>query len=368
MRADLYDVQWTQGRKLASVSNGKSIQYSYDHTGARVKKVVAGTTTEYRMAGSLIVTEKTGNDIIWYHYDSAGNLFVVNIGGTRYYYLRNIQNDVIGLIDENGNQVVEYKYDSWGNTVSITGTLAETVGKKNPFRYRGYYLDAETGMYYVSSRYYDPEIRRWISPDRVDVLTAKPRALTDKNLFAYCDNNPVVRIDHRGQFWDTVFDIISLGASVVEVCVNPTDPWAWAGLAGDAIDLIPFVTGVGEATRAVKAIDKVEDTIQVAKAVDFSADAADLVKTLDRSSGYTKSSLSIGRKIHKGYKASKEFDPFWKEYRTPIGIRPDYVDLRNKIIYELKPMNPRNARRGIRQLRRYNKALGGGYRMRLELY
>ena len=88
-----------------------------------------------------------------------------------------------------------------------------------------------------------------------------------------------MRIDHRGQFWDTVFDIISLGASVVEVCVNPTDPWAWAGLAGDAIDLIPFVTGVGEATRAVKAIDKVEDTIQVAKAVDFSADAADLVKT-----------------------------------------------------------------------------------------
>ena len=95
---------WTQGRKLASVSNGKSIQYSYDHTGARVKKAVAGTTTEYRMAGSLIVTEKTGNDIIWYHYDSAGNLFAVNIGGTRYYYLRNVQNDVTGLIDGNRSE------------------------------------------------------------------------------------------------------------------------------------------------------------------------------------------------------------------------------------------------------------------------
>ena len=90
-------------------------------------------------------------------------------------------------------------------------------------------------------------------------------ALTDKNLYAYCDNNPVVRVDHGGQFWETVFDVISLGASVVDVCVNPTDPWAWAGLAGDAIDLIPFVTGVGEVTRAVKTTNKVVDKLDNAK-------------------------------------------------------------------------------------------------------
>ena len=75
-------------------------------------------------------------------------------------------------------------------------------------------------------------------------------------LFSYCDNNPVVRVDHGGQFWETVFDVISLGASIIEVCVNPTDTWAWTGLAGDAVDLIPFVTGVGEVTRAVKTVDK----------------------------------------------------------------------------------------------------------------
>jgi len=103
-------------------------------------------------------------------------------------------------------------------------------------------------------------------------------ALTDKNLFAYCDNNPVVRKDSGGAFWETVFDVISLGASIVEVCVNPADPWAWAGLAGDAIDLIPFVTGVGEVTRTVKTavnvVEKADDVYDAAKVVDNISDTA----------------------------------------------------------------------------------------------
>ena len=187
-------------------------------------------------------------------------------------------------------------------------------------------------------------------------------------MFAYCGNNPVTRNDSCGQFWDTVFDIISLGASIVEVCANPADPWAWAGLAGDAIDLIPFVTGVGEITRAVKTVDKVADTIQIAKAVDFTDDAADLIKTLDRSSGFTKSSASLGKRIHEGYKVGDGFNPKFKESRKIKGVRPDYIDFDNKIIYELKPMNPRSVRSGVRQLQKYNKAFGGGFTLRLELY
>ena len=131
-----------------------------------------------------------------------------------------------------------------GNVVTSTDNSAGW----NTLLYRGYVYDRETGLYYVSSRYYDPEIGRMISPDSAEILMASPSALTDKNLYAYCDNNPVVRVDYGGQLWETVFDVISLGASIVEVCVNPTDPWAWAGLAGDAIDLIPFVTVVGEVT------------------------------------------------------------------------------------------------------------------------
>ena len=76
-----------------------------------------------------------------------------------------LQNDVIALIDDAGETVVEYKYNSWGKILSITGSKAGTIGKTNPFRYRGYYYDEETGMYYLKNRYYDPEIRRFISAD-----------------------------------------------------------------------------------------------------------------------------------------------------------------------------------------------------------
>ena len=269
---------WTQGRKLSAISNGKSIRYYYDHTGARVKKVVDGVTTEYRMAGSLIVSERAGDETIWYQYDSAARLVAMMIGGARYNYVRNVQNDIIGLIDSAGKRVVSYKYDSWGKTISITGTLAATIGKKNPFRYRGYYFDAESGMYYLQSRYYDPEIRRFVSADNVGFLSANSAGLKQKNLYAYCENNPVVRLDNGGQFWETIFDVISLGASIVEVCENPIDPWAWAGLVGDTIDLIPCVTGVGEATRAVKttikAVDKSTDVVEAAKTLYKTADIA----------------------------------------------------------------------------------------------
>ncbi len=319
------------------------------------------------MDGDRILQETDGVTTLTYYYGANG-VIGFHYNGTDYYYRKNLQGDVIAIYTAVGVLVAEYQYDAWGKVLNIINHNGSNIGSINPFRYRSYYFDQETGLYYVSSRYYDPEVGRFISPDTTDILTATPMGLTDKNLFAYCDNNPVVRVDRGGQFWETVFDVISLGASIVEVCINPTDPWAWAGLAGDAIDLIPFVTGVGEVTRAVKTIDKVADTVQIAKAVDFTDDAADMVKTLDRSSGFTKSTASAGRKIHDGYKVGDGFNLDWKEYKNIKGIRPDYVDFDNKIIYELKPMNPRSARNGIRQLQRYNRVLGGGYTMRLELY
>ncbi len=361
---------WQRGRQLASITTtGGTSAYTYDESGMRLSKTVnGGTTAYYVLDGTLYGQQNADGKRLLFMYDEQGMAYGFTYDGTAYYYVLNMQGDVTGILDGSGTQVVSYTYDPWGKPLTTTGSLADTIGAYNPLRYRGYYYDAETGFYYVSSRYYDPEIGRWINADVTDVLTAAPMGVTHKNLFAYCDNNPVARVDCGGYFWDTVFDVISLGVSIVEVCVNPTDPWAWAGLAGDAIDLIPFVTGVGEVTRAAKTIDKVANTVQIAKAVDFTEDAADLVKTLDRSSGFTKSTASAGRKIHDGYKVGDRFNPDWKEYKDIKGIRPDYVDFDNKIIYELKPMNPWSVRRGIRQLKKYNKALGGGYTMRLELY
>ena len=165
-----------------------------------MKKVVDGVTTEYRMAGSLLVSERTGDETIWYQYDSAASPVAMIIGGTRYNYVGNAQNDIVGLIDSTGKRVVSYKYDSWGKVVSITGTLAATVGQKNPFRYRGYYFDAESGMYYLQSRYYDPEIRRFISADDVNVLDEELENLMQYNLTIYCMNDPINRCDANGDW------------------------------------------------------------------------------------------------------------------------------------------------------------------------
>lgn len=302
---------WTQGRKLSAINNGKNIRYYYDHTGTRVKKVVDGVTTEYRMAGSLLVSERTGDETIWYQYDSAASLVAMIIGGTRYNYVRNAQNDIIGLLDSTGKRVVSYKYNSWGKTVSITGTLAATVGQKNPFRYRGYYFDAESGMYYLQSRYYDPEIRRFISADDYGLLSAS-NTVYDKNLYAYGDGNPIIRLDASGRIWETIFDIVSLGDSIWQTVMEPADPWNWIGLVGDTIDLIPVVTGVGEAVRAVKTIDRIDT-------------AADTVSTVRKG-------WKVGDDITTVTKAGKS--PAWstvksRYWKNEAYYRPDQYSLRN---------------------------------------
>lgn len=123
-------------------------------------------------------------------------------------------------------------------------------------------------MYYLKSRYYDPELRRFISADDQEVLTASPEIPADKNLFAYCDGNPLIRVDRGGTIWETLIDVVSLGASIVEVASNPGDPWAWAGMVGDVVDLVPCLTGVGETVRAIKTVNRVD------KGVDNVIDAA----------------------------------------------------------------------------------------------
>ena len=186
---------WTQGRKLSTVNNGKKSQYFYDHTGRRVRKTVDGVTTDFRMAGELLMSQKAGDVTTYFSYDSAGNLIGMSAGSNRYFYTRNAQNDITGLIDENGTSVVQYQYDSWGKLLGITGSLASTIGKRNPFRYRGYYYDDETGMYYLQSRYYDPEIKRFICADK---YASTGLNLCACNMYVYCYNNPILFRDKSG--------------------------------------------------------------------------------------------------------------------------------------------------------------------------
>lgn len=173
-----------------------------------------GAVTQMCYAGDLLVSERTGSEkTLWYRYDSSGNVIALTYESEIYMYLRNAQNDIIGLLDKDGKVVVRYTYDSWGQVVKIEGTLKDKVGARNPFRYKGYYYDVETGLYYCRSRYYDPAIRRFISADDTQVLRDNLDMLGEKNLYTYCDDNPITRVDGDGQCWDIVVGAV-IGAAM----------------------------------------------------------------------------------------------------------------------------------------------------------
>ena len=158
--------------------------------------------------------------------------------GVKYFYLKNAQGDVTGLVNASGTQVVSYTYDPWGAPMSTDGTMASTLGAANPLRYRGYVYDTETGLYYLSSRYYNPVWGRFINADTAAVVAASPnKANWDKNLFAYCDNNPISRKDDGGEFWHLVVGA-AIGGIIGAVSA--------AASGGDAIDMaIGFLAGAG---------------------------------------------------------------------------------------------------------------------------
>ena len=132
--------------------------------------------------------------ILDFRYDQSGApyslTYTVGSTSTVYYYITNLQGDVMYLVDSSGNQVAAYTYDPYGKVLTATGTMAEI----NPLRYRGYYQDSETGFYYLQSRYYDPLIGRLINADSLVDIDHE----ISNNLFVYCDNNPVNKVDYLG--------------------------------------------------------------------------------------------------------------------------------------------------------------------------
>ena len=146
-----------------------------------------------------------------FSYDADGTLFSMNCDGKDYYYILNPTGDVIALVDTGWNTVVSYAYDSWGKVTAIEGD--QDLGKKNPLRYRGYYWDEETGLYYLASRYYDPEVGRFINADDINVPGMNLTVSSNKNLYAYCDNNPITRTDLSGEFWHLAIGAVVGAAS-----------------------------------------------------------------------------------------------------------------------------------------------------------
>ena len=126
----------------------------------------------------------------------SGNTPVVMIcNDSVYFYASNLQGDIVAILDSNGNPVVEYTYDAWGKILTITGSMASTLGVLNPLRYRGYIYDTELGLYYLQSRYYNPAIGRFLNADS---YASTGQGILGNNMFAYCGNNPINRVDYAG--------------------------------------------------------------------------------------------------------------------------------------------------------------------------
>ena len=174
---------------LATASRGSdSISYTYDPDGIRTSKTVNGTTTKYHVMNGTLLGQTKGNDTIVFLYDEKGNKYGFDYNGTKYYYIFNVQGDVIGILNQSGSQIVSYQYDPWGKVLSVSGSEASTIGQINPIRYRGYYYDTETGFYYLQSRYYDPTTRRFLN---IDDYVDPNKGIDGLNLFVYSKNNPI---------------------------------------------------------------------------------------------------------------------------------------------------------------------------------
>ena len=196
---------WNTGRHLESITDGENeYTYTYDENGIRTSKTVNGLTTYYNTMDGVILSQTDGTNTMHFQYDPDGVPLGLNYNGKQYLYMTNQQGDVASIVNSGGKEVVQYEYDEWGNTVVVTllnNTDEEReLAEANPLRYRGYYLDSETGYYYLQSRYYDPSICRFINADIPNIAQQYKFDVNGLNIFAYCCNNPINDVDYDGYY------------------------------------------------------------------------------------------------------------------------------------------------------------------------
>ena len=197
---------WINGDELNTYTDGSNVlSFKYNDNKIRVSKTVNNIQTKYAVEGEKIILEKTGNNVLYYMYDNFGELVGFKYNNNVYYYQKNLQGDIIGIMDSNMNLIAQYDYDAYGNILSIKdgqgndiSTSPSNIANINPFRYRSYYYDKETGLYYLNSRYYNPLWGRFINCDDLDVLFDVQDSPIQYNLYAYCLNDPVNGYDENG--------------------------------------------------------------------------------------------------------------------------------------------------------------------------
>jgi RHS repeat-associated protein len=234
-----------QGRQLMGYHLGEgysgeideyysSITFTYNADGIRIGKNVNGTQYEYIVSGSQILAEKwTYGGVeyfLQYLYDESGSPIGLNYRTSQYaenvfdvfYFEKNLQGDIVAIYNDSGTKIGTYAYDAWGNftystTSGITALERNIVLNYNPFRYRGYYYDDDLGMYYLQSRYYNPQWGRFVNADG---YISTGTGLLGYNMFTYCNNNPVMNVDPIGE---SFLAILAWGIIAVTVAATVND-------------------------------------------------------------------------------------------------------------------------------------------------
>ena len=271
---------WT-GRELTYLYNDSGMSgmyFRYNADGIRTYKSHYDHNTmdmyhvNYVLDGTKIVSESYTHEItnatytINYYYDANDSVIGFSYNGTDYYYRKNLQGDVIAILNTSGTKVVEYTYTAWGEVLSVTGSLANTIGKINPFRYRGYYYDTETGFYYLQTRYYDPVVGRFLNADSAGAIGDHTSTFS-MNQFAYCYNNPMHYYDPDGEFaltlsflgWAVAVLIVGTVATITAVKIL-SDPAVQRAIARAVADIGNVVKSLAKSLA-----ESIEEAFEKAK-------------------------------------------------------------------------------------------------------
>ena len=255
-----YTFTWTKGRQLASATvDGKQVSYAYDMAGVRSSKQVGDTAYTYTTLSGKVMRQQWDGKTLEFVYDDGSQPFaMIYKHGSEtelYYYLVNAQGDVSAILDSGGKIAASYDYDAWGNC-TVYNSSSAAIGDLNPLRYRGYYYDAETGFYYLQSRYYDPAICRFINADTF--ATTDANGFLSANMFAYCENNPIMRVDADGEIWNVIAGaVIGAGLEVLGQLMTGTKfaDINWGSVAVEGV--LGAVSSVGIPAKITSKVGRV---------------------------------------------------------------------------------------------------------------
>ena len=224
-----HTLAWEKGRQLKSFDGNT---YTYNANGIRTSKTVNGVKHTYTLDGTKILCEAWGGNTLVPLYDNEESVCGIVYNDEPFYFQKNLQGDIIAIVDKNAHTVARYSYDAWGACTVVADTSECSVAAVNPFRYRGYYFDVDTSLYYLQSRYYDPAVGRFVNADD-PIIAEFSSGKTSHGIFAYCENEPTLNADYQGFF-------------VIR-------RWMVSAIADSLLSLLP---GIGHLFAPVKSIAK----------------------------------------------------------------------------------------------------------------